>query len=221
METVNDAHTLHSCTAYIGHQSLIDDEAPATLDASPTTKGKPFAIYYPNSPLHYHDFTGHDGTTHWKRITWRGETFLLSQGAGVLVHGFLTKFILGDDIWSAMDVGMVLSALRIEGSTLVTKTPLEQMNEDFLQRFTEAATAKVKKNSSHRQVFATVAALLTSSQEDWAEMFTMQDDYLAEFVETISDERLEDLTNIRRERWGFSINSVMALSRKSKIEYFS
>lgn len=139
----------------------------------------------------------------------------------MLVHGFLTKFILGDDIWSAMDVGMVLSALRIEGSTLVTKTPLEQMNEDFLQRFTEAATAKVKKNSSHRQVFATVAALLTSSQEDWAEMFTMQDDYLAEFVETISDERLEDLTNIRRERWGFSINSVMALSRKSKIEYFS
>ncbi|RBQ84016.1 hypothetical protein VDGD_01102 [Verticillium dahliae] len=81
--------------------------------------------------------------------------------------------------------------------------------------------AKVKKNSSHHQVFATVAALLTISQEDWADMFTMQDDYLAEFIETISDESLEDLTDIRPERWGFSINSVMALSRKSKIEYFS
>lgn len=63
METVNDAHTLHSCTAYIGHQSLIDDEAPATLDASPTTKGKPFAIYYPNSPLYTHYPWSHTSRT--------------------------------------------------------------------------------------------------------------------------------------------------------------
>ncbi|CRK15980.1 hypothetical protein BN1723_017449 [Verticillium longisporum] len=120
-----------------------------------------------------------------------------------------------------MDVGMILSALRIQGSTIVTKTPLEDMNEDFLQRITEAATAKVKKNSSHRQVFATVTTLLTSSQENWAEMYTMREDYLAEFVKTISDESLEDLTDIRRKHWGFSINSIMTLSPGPEIEYFS